>query len=262
MTDELKPEDRALIELAEGLKRALGPLPPTTTLHVMQQNPADHYYWSKSVAEVLALDLFQLADAVAARQEARTSPPPTVSGEVPEGVRIERLIDEHLRCGGGCVEGPDWGWDDEEFSRVKARLVEALLATPSPAEPAQAGEVREWRENVEAMLGDGDPDVIRCHEGGGPESLVGSLALTMIRTRKARDTAQAEIARLKGALEPFAHVAREDGDAADFDDERVLRLVYDDPEWGDNTVLAEFFMRPFRKARAAISDEQRGEDRG
>lgn len=47
----------------------------------------------------------------------------------------------------------------------------------------------QWIENVQAMLSDGDPDVIRCREGGGPEDLIGSLVLTMMRTRNSRDKA-------------------------------------------------------------------------
>lgn len=64
-----------------------------------------------------------------------------------------------------------------------------FLASPVTV-PDAAGETAEqWRENVEALLSSGDPDVIRCHEGGGPESLIGSLVLTMMRTRNARDKA-------------------------------------------------------------------------
>lgn len=48
------------------------------------------------------------------------------------------------------------------------------------------GELNEWRENALELLKD-DTDVVRMHEGGGPESLVGSLAITMIKTRKQRD---------------------------------------------------------------------------
>lgn len=50
-----------------------------------------------------------------------------------------------------------------------------------------------WEDNVRTMLDDGDPDVIRAHEGGGPEDLVMSLVLTMARTRRTRD-------KLKGLL--------------------------------------------------------------
>jgi hypothetical protein len=50
----------------------------------------------------------------------------------------------------------------------------------------QLNEADAWRENVELLLA-GDPDVIRCHEGGGPEDMIMSLVLTMARTRKARD---------------------------------------------------------------------------
>ena len=45
-----------------------------------------------------------------------------------------------------------------------------------------------WKENVRLLLAD-DPDVVRCCEGGGSESLIGSLCLTVMRTRKARDRA-------------------------------------------------------------------------
>lgn len=50
-----------------------------------------------------------------------------------------------------------------------------------------AMEALKWRENVEAMLSDGDPDVVRVHEGGGPEDLIASLAVTMLKTRRERD---------------------------------------------------------------------------
>lgn len=47
----------------------------------------------------------------------------------------------------------------------------------------------QWIENVQSLLSDGDPDIIRCHEGGGPEDLIASLVLTMMRTRSSRDKA-------------------------------------------------------------------------
>lgn len=53
-------------------------------------------------------------------------------------------------------------------------------------------EALEWRANVEAMLSDGDPDVVRVHEGGGPEDLIGSLAVTMLKTRQQRDARKRE----------------------------------------------------------------------
>lgn len=43
-------------------------------------------------------------------------------------------------------------------------------------------------ENILFLLKD-DPDVIRCREGGGEESLIASLVLTMYRTRNTRDSA-------------------------------------------------------------------------
>ncbi len=61
-----------------------------------------------------------------------------------------------------------------------------------PMEFATLSALRElsgWRQNVEIMLSNGDPDVVRCHEGGGPEDLVGSLVLTVMRTRNSRDKA-------------------------------------------------------------------------
>ena len=47
----------------------------------------------------------------------------------------------------------------------------------------------QWIENVQALLSSGDSDVIRCHEGGGPEDLIASLVLTVMRTRNSRDKA-------------------------------------------------------------------------
>lgn len=56
------------------------------------------------------------------------------------------------------------------------------------------------------------------------------------------------------ALEPFAHIANTMDEFAS--DEQVVRIVFDDAEWGDNTVLAEPFVRPFRIARQTLSDLQ------
>jgi hypothetical protein len=62
------------------------------------------------------------------------------------------------------------------------------------------------------------------------------------------------IEELVEAAESFARVAEVEEVAA-MDDEAVLWLVYDDPEWGD-TVAAEFFVRPFRKLRSALARVQ------
>lgn len=45
---------------------------------------------------------------------------------------------------------------------------------------------KETEDNILYILKD-DPDVIRAHEGGGPEDLNMSLALTMLKTRNNRD---------------------------------------------------------------------------
>lgn len=50
-------------------------------------------------------------------------------------------------------------------------------------------ELQSMRANIEELLSHSDPDVVRCHEGGGPEDLIGSLVLTMMRTRNSRDKA-------------------------------------------------------------------------
>jgi len=88
--------------------------------------------------------------------------------------------------------------------------IEAALALA----PAESGEVvtddnnaAKWRENVEAILSNGDPDVIRCHEGGGPESLIGSLVLTMMRTRNARNKAKSTPAAPSKMVELEAAIA-------------------------------------------------------
>lgn len=47
-------------------------------------------------------------------------------------------------------------------------------------------ELKVWTDNVSEILKD-DIDVIRCHEGNGPERLVSSLVITLARTRKQRD---------------------------------------------------------------------------
>lgn len=46
-----------------------------------------------------------------------------------------------------------------------------------------------WVQNAEFLLSNGDPDVIRCREGGGPENVLQSLILTVSRTRSTRDRA-------------------------------------------------------------------------
>lgn len=59
-------------------------------------------------------------------------------------------------------------------------------------------------------------------------------------------TLEGQVEEARGELSPFAHIASLMD--PDWPEEKVLRLVYDDPEWGDNTVLAELFTRPFRRA--------------
>lgn len=84
---------------------------------------------------------------------------------------------------------------DDEDKMLRDRLNAISKLTGAALEPQQEEVVADddnaakWRENVEAMLSSGDQDVIRCREGGGPESLIGSLVLTMMRTRNARDKA-------------------------------------------------------------------------
>lgn len=46
------------------------------------------------------------------------------------------------------------------------------------------------KENVEALLDGRDEDIVRVREGGGPEDVAMSLAVTMGRTRKSRDMAR------------------------------------------------------------------------
>ena len=45
-----------------------------------------------------------------------------------------------------------------------------------------------WEACLKYMLSDGDSDVIRCREGGGPEDLMMSLVMTLAKTRKHRDS--------------------------------------------------------------------------
>lgn len=52
------------------------------------------------------------------------------------------------------------------INEVRRNLVAALEPLPSHAGEDDDNATK-WRENVEAMLSSGDPDVIRCHEGGG-----------------------------------------------------------------------------------------------
>lgn len=78
--------------------------------------------------------------------------------------------------------------------QICRRVTEAVTAAPgsSPAETGEVSEAAQWRENVAALLDTPDPDVIRVHEGGGPEDLIMSLVVTMAKTRKSRDAALAQ----------------------------------------------------------------------
>ena len=72
---------------------------------------------------------------------------------------------------------------------ARAALTAALSIRQGGVKVSDDDNPAKWRENVEAMLSSGDPDVVRCFEGGGPESLIGSLVLTVMRTRNSRDSA-------------------------------------------------------------------------
>lgn len=61
-------------------------------------------------------------------------------------------------------------------------------------------ELKAWHDNAVEILKD-DRDVVRMCEGGAPESLVGSIAITMIKTRKNRDEAQAKVAQQDKTIE-------------------------------------------------------------
>jgi hypothetical protein len=120
---------------------------------------------------------------------------PIDEGDAPEPI-AEAVA---WRYSSGWVTGPDmvklWLITSDralaEREATSGNVVQPLyLSPPSPKpEAVSDDEAKQWRENVEAMLSDGDPDVIRCHEGGGPEDLIGSLVLTVMRTRKRRDAA-------------------------------------------------------------------------
>lgn len=67
--------------------------------------------------------------------------------------------------------------------------------------PKMLPDLEDWRlekpqvpawieEEINAVLGK-DPDTVRCREGGGPENILASLAVTMAKTREARDQARA-----------------------------------------------------------------------
>ena len=120
----------------------------------------------------------------------------------------------------------------------------AVNSRRSIANTAGEGETAEqWRDNVEALLSSGDPDVIRCHEGGGPESLIGSLVLTVMRTRNARDKALSALTSPPadhfadagnmvettpaGAVEPVAYIVTDKMTSFDFNRRRAI--LADDP---------------------------------
>lgn len=63
----------------------------------------------------------------------------------------------------------------------------------------------------------------------------------------ARSSPPADLKAVVEMLDWAAGIAARE-EVAPMDDEHVLRLVYDDPEWGDNTVIAEVFVRFFRRA--------------
>jgi hypothetical protein len=53
---------------------------------------------------------------------------------------------------------------------------------------AAEAEVEHLRSNILALL-ENDKDVVRVREGGGPEDICASLAVTVVKTRKHRDEA-------------------------------------------------------------------------
>ncbi len=139
-------------------------------------------------------------------------------------------------------------------NRTSARATGIALDTSTTPASVEQSEAKEWRENVEAMLSTGDPDVVRCHEGGGPESLVGSLVLTMMRTRNSRDKALASPTPTK----PAAVTAGVVTDAAT---ELAAKAMHDEAPlimdggvlWGD---LGATWKATYRKlARAALSTQ-------
>lgn len=84
--------------------------------------------------------------------------------------------------------------DDRNFLFTVAPASSAVevanaMNTAHAANQPGKSELTQWRENVTSLLAEPDPDVIRAHEGGGPEDLILSLVLTMARTRNMRDTA-------------------------------------------------------------------------
>lgn len=66
-----------------------------------------------------------------------------------------------------------------------------------------------WIENVEVMLTDGDDqDVVRAHEGGGPEDLKMSLVVSFMKTRKTRDAALLTVGELNETIVTMKSSAR------------------------------------------------------
>lgn len=98
---------------------------------------------------------------------------------------------------------PDW---IALISTMQADLESVRLAVGGFAKPAGGNlaaavdllslrcaglenELKEWVDNAEALL-ESDEDVVRMHEGGGPENLVGSVCISVVKARKNRDAAR------------------------------------------------------------------------
>lgn len=77
---------------------------------------------------------------------------------------------------------------------------------------------------------------------------------TIKQAAEALLSAERERDALRYALDTFAILANAADDEG-LDEETVLRVVYDDPVWGDNTVLGERYVRAFRRAREALSPQ-------
>lgn len=105
-------------------------------------------------------------EALAIRQEAAM--------DVPADAELYRRLVEK-------IEGPE---------QLRPQHLDELDITAGEVGHALklALEAISWRANVRAMLDAADPDIVRHHEGGGPEDLIASLAITMLKTRKHRDT--------------------------------------------------------------------------
>lgn len=84
-------------------------------------------------------------------------------------------------------------WFDPDTETAWSRPTAHSYAMVCKARDRWHQEAKEWDMNVESLLGNGDADVVRVREGGGPEDLKMSLVVSVEKARKTRDQALLEV---------------------------------------------------------------------